>query len=289
MPNNFDPSSIAFAVITYYPKWYGGNLQSIKHTDKVRGDLAIDFFKEASKRGYQVVAADGKSSKTFRKTISKIPLLTIINRRSVKRSLAKKQAIKKASGLLGAKVIVLTEAEKISLVTDCLPELVNPIINDEADIIIPKRSATLFQKTYPEYMFQSEREGNKLYNDILRINGFLKDREEFDAFFGPRVFKNTPEIRALFTRGYRIKIDKKAFLEPYFDPETYSTTFSLHLIKAFKKGLRVKSVEVPFSYPMIQKDNEEKGARELFEEKRRTQRVGFLVELLYVIHYLNQR
>ena len=86
-----------------------------------------------------------------------------------------------------------------------------------------------------------------------------------------------------------VKIDKKAFLEPYFDPETYSTTFSFPLIKAFKKGLRVKSVEVPFSYPMIQKDNEEKGARELFEEKRRTQRVGFLVELLYVIHYLNNR
>ena len=113
--NNFAPSSVALTVITYYPKWYRGKLRSIKHTDKVRGDLAIEFLKEASKRRYQVVIAEGKSSKTFRKVISEIPGLIIIKRRSLKRSVARRQVVKRASTLPNVKVIISTEAEKTSL------------------------------------------------------------------------------------------------------------------------------------------------------------------------------
>ena len=56
-----------------------------------------------------------------------------------------------------------------------------------------------------------------------------------------------------------------------------------YLIKGSKGFLAL-----PFVYPKIQKENEEKGARELFLEKRRSQRLGLLVELLHFISYLEK-
>ena len=76
----FNPQEIAIAASTYYPKWYKGKLRSIKHIDKVRGDLAIEFFKEAKKRGYQIVVVDGKSSKTFRKEIKNVENIILARR-----------------------------------------------------------------------------------------------------------------------------------------------------------------------------------------------------------------
>ena len=234
------------------------------------------------------MVADGKSSKTFRKTISQFPGLHLIKRRSLKRAVAKRQAILKAAKLPGVKVIIATEPEKTSLITDCLPQLVNPIIKQEADIVIPKRENSLFERTFPKYMYQSEIEGNKLYNEILRTNRLLGDREDFDVFFGPRVFVNQPKIVRLFTKKYRLKISKKAYLESYFDIDAYSSTLYFPIVIALKKKLRVKSVEVPFTYPKIQKDNEDKGSKEHFAEKRRFQRISILVELLYFINFLKR-
>ena len=48
---SLDSAPVAFAIITYYPQWYRGKLRSLKHTDKVRGDLAIEFFQTALKQG----------------------------------------------------------------------------------------------------------------------------------------------------------------------------------------------------------------------------------------------
>ncbi len=286
MENKIDPHSIAVAVTTHYPKWYQGKLRTIKHTDKVRGDLALDFFQKATRGGYQVVVGDGKSSKTFRKKLTQIVGLTLIKRRSLNLSLAKKRVIKKAVKLPDVKAIVITEAEKLSLI-DSLPQIVKPILEKKADIVIPKREAKLFKKLYPSYQYESEIEGNKLYNEILRTNDLLKEKEDFDIFFGPRAFLNTKKVVSLFTKKYRLRISKNAYLNSYFHYEDYSTTLSFPIVVALKKGLRIKSVEVPFSYPENQKENEERGAREVFEQKRRNQRISILVELLYFINYLN--
>ena len=137
-------------------------------------------------------------------------------------------------------------------------------------------------------MYQSETEGNKLYNEILRTQGLLGDREDFDIFFGPRVFTNKPKIVRLFTKKFKLKISKKAYLESYFDIDAYSTILYFPIIMALRKKLRVKSVEVPFSYPKTQKVNEDKGSKEYFEEKRRYQRISILVELLYFINFLKR-
>ncbi|HSA84089.1 MAG TPA: hypothetical protein VLF20_04350, partial [Patescibacteria group bacterium] len=60
------------------------------------------------------------------------------------------------------------------------------------------------------------------------------------------------------------------------------------LVNAFKKKLRVAIVEVPFSYPRLQKENEEVGQRELFIAKRNLQRVSILIDLMHFLSFLKK-
>ena len=279
----FDPKSVAIATITYFPKWYKGTLRSIKHTDKVRGDLALETCRNAAILDYQMVASDGGSSKTFTKELSGINGIFVIKKRNKKRSPGKRMSIRVASKLAGIKVIVILEVEKVSMITKCIIQIAEPIINGLADVVVPKREQNLFKSTYPEYMFESEMEGNKIYNEILRANNLLNPSlESLDMFFGPRAFRNDKKIIALFMRKYHILSSE------YFDSEEWSNTLYFPIALALKKNYRVQSVTVPFAYPNTQRDNEEKGERELFLEKRKAQRLGLLVELLHFINYLEK-
>lgn len=284
----FDPSFIAIGLSTFYPKWYKGNLRSIKHTDKIRGDLALEFVQIAKKAEYQIVVSDGKSSKTFKKVITSISGINIIMRRVVGLSPSKRRIIKKASKLSNVKVIVLCEPEKVSLI-DSINRIVQPLLTGEADIIIPKRQEDLFKLTYPNYQDESETEANILYNENLKLYGLLPSQgEELDLFFGPRAFINERKIVSLFLKKYVVgKKEDEIYL--YLGPEGYSNTLFFPLIEALKRKFLVKSVTVPFSYPKLQKENEEKGERDLFITKRKNQRMGILIELLHFLQYLRNK
>ena len=105
MPNNFDPNQIAIVIITLYPTWYRGKLRSIKHTDKIRGDLALELITKTIGKGCHIVVVDGKSSRSFRKTLSQFPEANVKFRRSIKRSPAKRQAFKIASKIADVKYL----------------------------------------------------------------------------------------------------------------------------------------------------------------------------------------
>lgn len=285
---SLDPSAIAIATTTLYAKWYKGKRQSTKHTDKVRGDLALKFIKDASDKGLHVVVVDGKSAKTFHKEISSIPNIVVLKRIGEKRSPTRRQAIKAASKISGVKVIVLTEPEKTSLLL-YLHLVMLPLLRDEADVVIPKREHKHFFRSYPRYMYNSEIEGNSFYNEALKSYGFLEqEKENLDLFFGPRVFQNKKSIISLFMKKYYINPSGLSVPSEYFDTEQYSNTLFFPIVLALKKKLRVQSVTIPFMYPKEQKENEEKGARELFIDKRKAQRLSILVELLYFISYLSK-
>ncbi len=287
---SFVAAEVALCLIVYYPKWYRGKIQSIKHTDKVRGDLALDSIGEAVKIGLQIVVIDGKSSLSFRRELLQFDTLHVIKRKSVKRSPSKRLAIKKASKLPQVKAIILSEPEKISLISKCLWEIVEPIIKGEADIVIPKRSDQLFKSSYPYYMYESEVEGNKIYNEALRTHGLLDpSTEDLDMFFGPRVIRNDKKIIALFMRRYSMRIGRYMITSELFDPEEYSNAQFFPVIEALKKKYRVESIETSFTYPTIQKENEEVGAREVFLEKRRLQRLSLLVDLIHFLSYLDRK
>ncbi len=277
-----NPESIAVCIITYYPKWYRGKLRSIKHTDKVRGDLALEFIAKAQKLGLQVVVSDGNSSRSFKKLLTQSKNIHLKFRKHPKRSPGKRQTFQTASKLKDIKVIVTTEPEKISLL-DSIETISKPILDGNADIVTPQREDKLFKKTYPDYMYESEIEGNKIYNEYLNLYSLLPKGETLDMFFGPKAFANKKEVLACFMRKFKLKTGKFKLPSEYFDPEEYSNTGYFPIILALKKKLKVESVEVPFDYPQVQKQNEEAEAKELFIEKRKSQRLSLILEL---IHFL---
>jgi hypothetical protein len=280
----FDPNSVGIVASTYFPKWYRGKLRSIKHTDKIRGDLVLESAGRSEKLGYRMVLVDAGSSKTFVKDISAINGILVAKRRSKKRSPSKRAGIKILSSLTGIKAIVITEGEKVSLISDCISQIVEPVISGTADIVIPKREQSLFKSSYPEYMFESETEGNRLYNEILKENNLLNSKSEnLDMFFGPRAFRNERKIVSIFMKKYSILSSE------YFDSEEWSDAQFFPIVLALKKKFEVKSVTIPFSYPRRQKENEEACAKDIFVEKRRAQKMGLIIELLRFINYIKVR
>lgn len=282
---SINPKEIAFAIITFYPKWYKGKLRSLSQTDKIRGDLALQFIQKATSLGFLLIVVDGKSSRSFKKQLENFDM-TLIKKLSPKRSPAKRQAFKAASKMENVKIIVACEPEKVSVI-DSAQLFAKPILENTADIVVLKREDNLFKKTYPDYMYQSETEGNKLYNEQLKLHHLIKTDEYLDMFFGPRAFINNPKVLSLFLKKFHFQKNQKSF-EEYFDPEESANTLFFPIITALQKKFRVKSVEIPFSYPKLQKMNEMVGAKEFFMEKRRSQRIGTLLDLMYLLNYFQR-
>lgn len=288
--DNVIPSEIALVGITFQPKWYKGRLKSVKHTDKIRGDLILYSTRFAAGVGYRVVLVDGGSAKTFASELKSIHGVKIFKSKIHRRSPNRRKAIFEGSKIPGVKVIVMTEIEKVSLITDCLRQIVLPILSNEADIVIPKRENMLFAKTYPHYMYESEVEGNLLYNEALRANGIISShQEELDVFFGARVFKNDKTLlKKLFSR-YEANPFDSLLEHRLFDLEEYSNSQFFPVVKALQQGNRIVSVTVPFKYPEKQKENEEDGEREHFILKRRYQRITIIIELMHFLGYLGKK
>lgn len=287
MSIKINPSEVAIALSTFYPKWYKGKLRSIKHTDKIRGDLALGLLNKAMELKYQIVVVDVTSSKSFRRQLVTIYGINLVKKNTVmKRSPSRRLAFKIASKLDGVQVIFYTDPEKVSLI-ESIPEIAKPILGDKADIVIPKREDDLFKATYPDYQYSSEVEGSKLYNELLKASGLLAtNTTDFDLFFGPKAFKNDPKILNLFIRKPNFSINRKLSQDIQFDPEDFSNVIFFPIVLALKKKFRIHSVEIKFAYPVLQKKNEETGLKELFIEKRRVQRLSALIELMHFIQFI---
>ncbi len=89
-------------------------------------------------------------------------------------------------------------------------------------------------------------------------------------------------------RKYEIQSYGTFFPTEFIDSEEYSNSQYFPVVLGLKKGFRIMSVTVPFVYPKIQKENEEKGEKALFLEKRKSQRLGLLVALLHFVSYLGK-
>lgn len=281
-------SLTAIVLTTYYPKWYKGSLKSIKHTDKVRGDLCMEFLTVALKSNYNVVLVDGKSSKSFRKELQGFQGLHIINRKIMKRSPNKRVGIKAAAKIQGVQTIVLTEPEKVNLL-QFMPVLTEPILKGEVDIVAPKREEKAFKSSYPRYMYESETEGMRIYNEALYAHGLLTpDIVDMDNFFGPRVFRNEKKILDLFMKKYTLKTSEYTMESKLFDADEYSNVQAFPIVQALKKKIKIKSVEIPFTYSRLQKENEEATAKEAFYEKRKSQKLSILIDLFHFLSFLDK-
>ena len=143
--DNITPSEIALVGITFQPKWYKGRLKSIKHTDKIRGDLILYSTRFAAGVGYRVVLVDGGSAKTFVSELKGIQGIKLFQSKLPHRSPNRRKAIHEASKIQGVKAIVMTEIEKVSFITDCISLSVKMVLNGTADVVVPKRETSLFK------------------------------------------------------------------------------------------------------------------------------------------------
>lgn len=274
--------SIGIATTTFYRNWYPGEVREEHNIDKIRGDLAIQMLREATQKGFQVAVVDGGSSDAFKGALEAMNI-TPHPERERGMSGSRRQAFKEVSSLDGVKVIAWAEPEKVSIVRDCLPGAVKPILEGEADIVIPKRDAAAFA-TYPDYQVTYEQRANGLWNSILRKHGFLAQGEEdLDVWFGPRFFKNDPAVLEIFLDKYQFeKRDNK--LDIVANPELWPNALFLPVVTALHNGLRVVSVPVHYQHPpeqtAIEVDND------TFRRKRDVQYKNIIVTTMHLIRAL---
>lgn len=281
----FNPRSVAITAITFFPDWYPGKPRSIADTNKIRGDLALESVLKAQQLGYQVVIADGPSSPEFKDSLARLGV-ELLERDKMQRAVGGRQTIQRASVLDGVRVILRTELEKVSLVEDCVPLIAQPILEGRADIVVPKRNEELYVETYPDYMHESETKGRRLFNNLMHKVGLLPEDQTLEFLFGAVALSNDPHIMALFMEEYAFQGPRVGGWK-YVEPEEWSDIQLFPIVKALYLGYRVEGIEVPFRYPIEQRENEELN-RESFAEKRKQQRMGLISELIQFIRFLSQ-
>ena len=270
----FNPQSLAVVSTVHYPKWYNGeinwnNTESL--SDKVRGDLALEMINEAKNQNYQVTIVDSGASPTFTQKLGDLKI-RVFSEEKGGMSTGRQQGFREASLLSYAEngkqklveAICWLEPEKISIISDCLSKAVEPILSGQADIVIPKRRINEFEETYPDYQVKYERDSNRLWNQMLRKFGILgHDQEDLDVWFGPRIFRNTPEIAQIFLTKYKYDKDQNAIgsSQDAYKPGRYPNATFFPVIAALFDKFRVVSIEVPYRHPLeqtkMEKDNDE--------------------------------
>ena len=253
--NLFNPQSLAISTAVHYPKWYPNEINyddndEKRLSDKVRGDLALEMIQKAKNKGYQVIVVDSESSSVFTQRLKELEIKRLFGE---KRGMSTQRQLgfKEASTIATVKYLCWMEPEKISLI-DYLPDLVRPILDGKADVVVPKRREKEFRETYPNYQVNFEKQSNQLWNNMLRKFDILpKDAENLDVFFGPKIFRNTPKVREVFLAEYVYQENPE--LTPLsnkaYRPDQYSNAIMFPIIVALFQKLRVVGIEIPYKHP----------------------------------------
>ncbi len=280
------PGSIAFVATTFYKDWYSGPTVSLAHTDKVRGDLALDFCRFARERGHPIVIADNPTSvPEFKRELTKTGAI-VLERTVPQRAAGKRLAIQKAASLDEVKAIIRSEPEKVDLVNHALT-IAEPLVNNQADICVPGRVDSYFAKYYPDYMYASEVEINKKFNQVLQCVGLSAKQLNLDIAFGPTALRNDPNVVSLFMKIYTFWGERDFGVRKYANPEDGSNAQIYPVVEGLFRGFRVTGRRVPFIYSETQRLNETIQENiEDYQNKRRAQKGQTIVELVHFLRFL---
>jgi hypothetical protein len=273
------PERVVVTTGTFYKNWYEGSVKDpVNDVDKVRGDLALETLACACDAGYQIVVVDGGSDPAFLQALDEWGI-SYIPQTAKGMSPGRQEGFKLASLLHDAEAIVWVEPEKVSFVRDCLVQCVLPILNGEADVIVPERDAEAWN-TYPEYQKQSERQANQHWNTVLHTGVPQSRGRQFDVFFGPRVFRNTPAVLNHFLQQADLSDGRQMNerFEKVINPKRYSDATFFPVATAIQNNMRVESVVVPYRHPDQQVRTETDSPE--FAQKRVSQRRGIVGELV---------
>jgi hypothetical protein len=268
---------IGIATATFYPGWKPlpeGATRSKEDVAGLRGDLAIQMIARAKEQGFQIGVVDGGSSDEFKTVLEDRFGVVTSEERQRGMSPSRRQAFTEVSSMEDVKVVAWTEPEKISVV-DNLIKAAKPILEGEADVVVPRRDTEAFA-TYPDYQADWENRANHDYNSLLKEAGLLPDdAEEIDAWFGVRLMKNDPDIIKIFTHPWELDQSEQKYDNGKMDPELWPNAIFLPVVavlwrdKALGQSPRVVSVPVDYRHPAEQTAMEQNSPA--FEAKREQQ------------------
>jgi len=281
-----DRRKLAVATITFFPGWYPGEVTEERDlTSKTRGDIGLQTLKEAKEKGYQVLVVDGGSSNEFKNELTRLGI-TVQDQEEKGYSAGRQQSYREASKLEGVKAILSTEAEKFSVIHDCISdEAIKLILEGKYDAVLLKRTKDSFA-TYPPEQAEYEQRANELFNSILRARNLLPENEEnLDAWFGPRLIKNDPAVLDLFLQNYTFLKTEEKKIDEITDPSVWANALFLPIVNALKNGLKVGSFTVPYQHPSDQ-TSMEKGDP-AFDRKRDIQYKSILRSIIHLIRMID--
>lgn len=272
--SDFDPKLVNLITTPFYPGWLPGQLdwhsgQEVTPTlaQKMRGDLAVLTINVAAGKGVNVIIVEATGNHPFREAITR-PNVHIYKETVRGMSAGRQEAFEIADTQHSGIANLWIEPEKLSIVLDCMSQLMIPIIKNEAALTIPWRDEVSFS-TYPDFQADTEIESNKLWNDLLKSADILpQDHPGLDVWIGPRSWHRN--ITPLFLRKY-VSTDPTADL---VKPDEYCNAIYFPVIAALIAGEKVLSVPVPYRNPKIQTAMEQDS--QIYRDKRKYQRDSIL-------------
>ena len=203
-----------------------------------RFQLAARTVKEAKKEGYEIVIVDESLLSVKRKFRELGAIVKAASKSGM--GMTRRQAIREGAKLAGpGGTVIWMEPEKYPLIP-FLTEIIEPISVGEADLVVAGRKSL---DSLPGIQQQTEWVGNQFFK-------FLTGNE-WDIFFGPRAFLS--ELSPFFLE-YKGEYGDK--WESIFIP----------ILRAMKKGVRVREVRVDYIHPRKQTLHEKKNP--FFDKKR---------------------
>ena len=209
----------------------------VTQSERVRAELAKRTIKDAHENGFEIIVLDSGSPKELLSEFANFGAI-------VKNSQYQGMGPGRREAIFSAyekekEVIVWIEPEKYTIIPE-LVKIVEPILYDSADFVIPRRISLA---SYPKAQQYTEPFGNAYFRELT---GW-----DLDVFFGPRVFKSA-------MAKYFCSYDGK-----YWDK--WDAIF-VPLLDAIHEGRRLLSVNVDYTHPREQTEIEEHDLR--FYRKR---------------------
>ncbi len=212
---------IIIATTTFY--------NSSSESDKLRAGIAKRTFETAIRLGYQIIAVDGGSSQEL---IGEFEKIGVKVSKQIKRGIgnSRRQAFQEAYNSK-KEIIIWTEPEKRSIIKE-ISKIIKPIIENKADIVIPKRKSL---SSYPLEQQYAESLGNLFWKQLTGT--------DLDMWIGVRAFRR--ESCSYFLNYNGEYGDKWEIL-------------LIPVINAIYDKKKVTSIEINYQHPVEQTRLEEK-------------------------------
>lgn len=272
MSEQLDSNHIAVCLNTYYKGWeeiYGP--RDPKDTVGIRGDEALTFMRTSP---FPIYVADWKSSDEFRRNANDIfqqKSGQMLERVTPYQNDGFQLATIAAREITDPDYIIFSQPEKNSLIP-FIPQIVRPLVEGKAELVVVSRDKVLFEKSAPDYMYRIEQKGIQVERQLLENFGLLKRDDPFiDLWFGVIACRSNEEMLKLLGEKYRFQENPTG--EKWSGPRQYlvddgpSSMYNFLILRLLqltqKDGKpRVTGVEVPFEYPPIIKENETRVSQE---------------------------